>query len=152
MIERPVIGSTTLLTIVISMKGILTIPLLSSQCRYRSANKSQVIWRCYKSNCASRLRFDGIEYVKVTDHDHARNPEEIILMEFKSIINTGTTTSHYPPRLIIHEALVYINKNDGTAVLNYPSTQRIIERKRKQQDKPLPTPTSVIFLLLTNLE
>ena len=30
MIERPVIGSTTLLTIVISMKGIPIIPLLSS--------------------------------------------------------------------------------------------------------------------------
>ena len=36
----------------------------------------------------------------------------------------------------------YINKNDGTTVANYPSTQRTIERKRKQQDKPLPTPTS----------
>ena len=27
-------------------------------------------------------------------------------------------------------------------VSNYPSTQRTIERKRKQQDKPLPTSTS----------
>ena len=63
-------------------------------------------------------------------------------MEFKLIINTGATTSYDPPRRIIHEALLYINKNDGTAVPNYPSTQRTMERKRKQQDKSLPTPTS----------
>ena len=87
------------------------------------------------------LCFDGIEYVRVTDHAHAPNPEEIISMELKSIINTGVTISHDPPRRIIHEALLYINKNDGTALSNYPSTQRTIERKRKQQDKPLPTPT-----------
>ena len=116
--------------------------LLLDEYRYRCANKPKVIWRCCKNNCAGRLRFDGIEYFKVTDHVHASNPEEIILMEFKSIINTGETTSHDPPRRIIHEALLYINKNDETAVPIYPSTQCIIERKRKQQDKPLPTPTS----------
>ena len=86
------------------------------------------------------LRFDGIECVKVTDHAHAPNPEEIISMEFKLIINTSATTSHDLPR--IHEALLHINKNDGTVVPNYPSTQRIIERKRKQHDKPLPASTS----------
>ena len=61
-------------------------------------------------------------------------------MEFKLIINTSATTSHDPPR--IHEALLYISNNNGTVVSNYPPTQRIIERKRKQHDKSLPTPTS----------
>ena len=45
-----------------------------------------------------RLRFDRIEYVKVTDHAHTSSPKEIISMEFKSIINTGATTSHDLPR------------------------------------------------------
>ena len=110
--------------------------------RYHRSNKSQVIWCCCKNNYAGRLRFDGIEYVKVTDHAHAPNSEDIISMEFKSIINIGATTAHDPPRRIIHEALLCINKNDGTAVPNYLFTQRTIERKRKQQGKPLPTPTS----------
>ena len=35
-----------------------------------------------------------------------------------------------------------MNKNDETAVPNYSCTQCTIERKRKQQDTPLPTPTS----------
>ena len=111
--------------------------LLLDGYRYRHANKSQVIWRCCKNNYAGLLRFNGIEYVKVTDHAHAPNSGEII-----SIINTVATTSRDPYRRIIHELLLYINKNDGTAVPNYLSTQRTIERKRKQQDKPLPTPTS----------
>ena len=49
---------------------------------------------------------------------------------------------HHSPRWIIHEALLHINQNDGIAVPNYPPTQCPIDRKRKQQDKPLPTPTS----------
>ena len=78
-------------------------------------------------------------------------------MEFKSIINTGETTSHDPPRRITHEALlhVYTNQKYETAVPNYPSTQRTTKRKRKQQDKPLPTPTVLhlmICLFLVNLE
>ena len=105
--------------------------------RYRHANKSKVIWRCCKNNCASCARSDGIEYVKATGHVHAPNQEEIISMEFKSVINTGATISHDLPRRIIHEVLLYENNNDGSAVPNYPSTQRTIERKRKQQDKPL---------------
>ena len=63
---------------------------------YRRANKSQAIWVCCKNNCADRVHFDGIEYVRVTDHVHAPNPEEFISMEFKLIINTGATTSHNP--------------------------------------------------------
>ena len=53
------------------------------------------------------MHFDGIEYVKVTDHTHAPNPKEILSMEFKL---TDATTSHDPPRRIIHETLLYINK------------------------------------------
>ena len=60
-------------------------------------------------------------------------------MEFKSIINTGAILSHNPTRRIIHEALLYINQNDGTALPYHPFMQHKIERKRKQQDKPLPT-------------
>ena len=90
----------------------------------------------------ARACFDGIEYAKVTDHVHAPNPEKIISIKFKSIVNTGATTSHKLLRRIIHEALLYISKSNGTSVPNYPSTQRTVERKRKQQDKPLPTPTS----------
>ena len=72
--------------------------LLLSECRYRRANKSQVIWHCCENHCASRVRFDGIEYVKVTDYVHAPNPEEFISMKFKLIINTNATTSHDPSR------------------------------------------------------
>ena len=70
---------------------------LFDRCRCRRANKFQVIWGCCKYNCAGCLCFDGIEYVKVTDHVHAPNPEEFVSMEFKSIINTGTTLSHNSP-------------------------------------------------------
>ena len=72
--------------------------LLLNGYRYHRVNKSQVIWRCCKNNCAGRVRFNIIEYVKVTDHVHAPNPEEIISMEFRSIINTGATTSHGSPQ------------------------------------------------------
>ena len=85
--------------------------LLLDGYHYRRANKSQVVWRCFKNNCACGVRFDGIEYVKVTNHVHTPNPEEIISMKLKSIINTDATTPHDPSRRIIHEALLYVNKN-----------------------------------------
>ncbi len=87
--------------------------LLLSGYRYRRANKSEIIWRCCRNNCAGRVRFDGTEYIKVTDHVHAPNPEETISMEFKSNISSGATSSHDPPRRIIHQAFLNVNKNDG---------------------------------------
>ena len=75
-------------------------------------------------------------------------------MEFKSIINTSATISYDPSRRIIHGALLYINKSDGIFVPNYPSTQRTIERKKRnnkinhyQHQLYL-----MIFLFLMNLE
>ncbi|CAF5111642.1 unnamed protein product, partial [Rotaria magnacalcarata] len=58
----------------------------------------------------------------------------------KSNITSGATTSHDPPRRIIHQALLNVNKNNGSAVPNYSSNQRTIERRRKKQDIPIPTP------------
>ncbi|CAF5185451.1 unnamed protein product, partial [Rotaria sp. Silwood1] len=49
---------------------------------------------------------DGTGYIKVTDHLHAPNPEEIISVEFKSNISSGAAISHDPPRRIIHQALL----------------------------------------------
>jgi hypothetical protein len=71
--------------------------------------------------------------VLVTSHVHAPNPEETISMEFKSNITSGATTSHDPPGRIIHQALLNVNKNDGSAVPNYSSSQRTIEGKRKKR-------------------
>lgn len=122
--------------------------LLLSGYRYRRANKSQTIWRCCRNNCSGRVRFDGTEYIKVTDHVHAPNPEEIIAMEFKSNISSGATSSHDPPRRIIHQAFLNINKKDGSAVPNYSSAQRTIERKRKKEDLPLPRPASFNDILI----
>ena len=67
-----------------------------------------------RNNCAGRACFDGIEYVTVTDHVHTTNPEESTSMKFKSIINTDATSSYDPPQRIIHEALLYTNKNTCT--------------------------------------
>ncbi|CAF3471643.1 unnamed protein product [Rotaria sp. Silwood1] len=80
--------------------------LLLSGYHYRRANKSQIIWRCCRNDCAGRVRFDGTDYIKVTDHLHAPNPEETISVEFKSNISSGATISHDPPRRIIHQALL----------------------------------------------
>ena len=33
-----------------------------------------------------QVNFDGTQYIKITDHNHAPNPDEIIAMEFKSKI------------------------------------------------------------------
>ncbi|CAF4598316.1 unnamed protein product, partial [Rotaria sp. Silwood1] len=87
-------------------------------------------------------------HIKITDHLHAPNPEETISVEFKSNISSGATISHDPPRRIIHQALLNVNKNDASAVPNYSSAQRTIERKRKKQDLPLSRPTSFNDILI----
>ncbi|CAF4977855.1 unnamed protein product [Rotaria sp. Silwood1] len=83
-----------------------TAPYVGSGYRYRRANKSQIIWRCCRNDCAGRVRFDGTGYIKVTDHLHVPNPEETISVEFKSNISSGATISHDPSRRIIHQALL----------------------------------------------
>jgi len=108
---------------------------------YRRAKKSQIIWRCCRNKWSGRVRFDGTEYIKVTDHVHAP-------MEFKSNISSGATSSHDPPRRIIHQAFLSVYKKDGSAVPNYSSAQRTIERKRKKEYLPLPRPTSFNDILI----
>ncbi|CAF4653473.1 unnamed protein product, partial [Didymodactylos carnosus] len=78
--------------------------------RYRRANKSQVTWRCVKNNCSGRVTFDGTQYIKLTDHSHALNPDEIIAAEFKSKISERAITLHDPPRRIINEALLDVHE------------------------------------------
>lgn len=109
---------------------------------YRRAKTSQTNWRCGRNNCAGRVRFDDTQYIIVTEHNHAPNPEQMIANAFKSKISSGAVLSHDPPRRIINEALLNVDKHDGTAVPNYPSSQRTIERKRKRNDIALPSPTS----------
>jgi hypothetical protein len=115
---------------------------------YRRANKSQRICRCSKNNCAGRVTFDGDQYNTITEHVHAPNPEEIISAEFKSKITTCATTSHDPPRRIIHEVLLNVDKSDGAAVPTYHSSQRTIERTRKKNDIPLPRPQTYAEIVI----
>ena len=70
--------------------------LLLDGYRFRRANKSQVIWRCCKNDCAGRLHLDEIECVKVTDHVNTSNSEEIISGKFTPVINRDARTSHDP--------------------------------------------------------
>ncbi|CAF3602513.1 unnamed protein product [Rotaria socialis] len=116
--------------------------LLLDGFRYRRDRKSQTIWRCCRNDCGGRASFDGAIYIKVNDHIHAPNPEETIATEYKSKFVNSAITSHDPPRRIIHEVLLGISKEDGTAVPNYSSSQRTIQRKRKKKEMPLPRPKS----------
>ena len=78
--------------------------------RYGCANKSQATWCCVNDDCVGRVNFDGTQYIKISDHIHAPNPDEIIAMEFKSKVIERVVTSHDPPRRIIHEALLDITE------------------------------------------
>lgn len=109
---------------------------------YRRAKASETTWRCGRNNCAGRVCFNGTRYLTVTELNHAPNPEQTIANAFKSTITASAASSHDPPRRIINEALLEIDKHDGTAVPTYSSSQRTIERKRKRNDIALPTPTS----------
>ncbi|CAF4623355.1 unnamed protein product [Didymodactylos carnosus] len=116
--------------------------LLLDGFRYRRANNSQVTWRCVRNNCAGRVTFDGTQYIKLTDQNHAPNPDEIIAAEFKSKISERAITFDDPPRRIINEALLNIHTDDGTTIPSYTSSQRTIERNHKRNGIPLPRPTS----------
>ncbi|CAF3399694.1 unnamed protein product [Rotaria socialis] len=124
--------------------------LLLDGFRYRSANKSESIWRCYKNSSAGRVRFDSLQYLKVTDHVHAPCPEESIAIEFKSKIVDSAVASYYPPRRIINEALTIVSKENGVAVPSYTSSQRTIERKRRKKDLPLPRPKSFGEIMISD--
>ncbi|CAF3132612.1 unnamed protein product [Rotaria sp. Silwood2] len=115
--------------------------LLLDGYRYRHTNKSLINWRCVKHNCNGSAMFDGAQYVKLNDHIHPPNPDEVIAAEFKSKIQQRATTSHDPPRRIIHEALLNVHKDDALALPSYAASQRLIGRKRKKNNISLPNPT-----------
>ena len=76
MVVRPVIGSTTLLTIVISTKGILIIPLLSSHTvpTVKHGSESVACWRCYLSSGVGSSAFidgnmTGYAYRDILDYN-----------------------------------------------------------------------------------
>ncbi|CAF2997181.1 unnamed protein product [Rotaria sp. Silwood2] len=115
--------------------------LLLDGYRYRHTNKSLINWRCVKHNCNGSAMFDGAQYVKLNDHIHPPNPDEVIAAEFKSKIQQRATTSYDPPRRIIHEALLNVHKDDALALPSYAASQRLIGRKRKKNNISLPNPT-----------
>ncbi|CAM4809046.1 unnamed protein product [Rotaria magnacalcarata] len=67
-------------------------------------------------------------------------------MEFKSNISSRRVSSHDPLRRILYEAFLNVNRKDGSAVRNYSSAQRAIERK--PEDLPLLRPTSFNDILI----
>ncbi|CAF4336433.1 unnamed protein product [Rotaria sp. Silwood2] len=115
--------------------------LLLDGYRYRHTNKSLINWRCVKHNCNGSAMFDGAQYVKLNDHIHPPNPDEVIAAEFKSKIQQRATTSYDPPRRIIHEALLNVHKDDALVLPSYAASQRLIGRKRKKNNISLPNPT-----------
>ena len=80
--------------------------------------------------------------IKLMDHTHAPNADEVIAAQFKSKIIERATTSHDPPRRIIHEALLNVDKEDATALPGYTASQRTIGCRHKANDIPLSSPTS----------
>ena len=109
---------------------------------YRRAKPSLSAWRCGRNDCPGRVRSDETKYIVVTHHNHAPDRDQMIANEFKSKITHHAVISHDPPRRIIHEALLTIEQDDEAAVPSYSSSQRTIQRKRKKNDIPLPTPSS----------
>ena len=111
---------------------------------YRRAAPSSSVCRCGRNDCPGRVRPGPGEtqYILTTHHIHAPNPEQTIANEFKSKIVHHAMISHDAPRRIIHEVLLSVDQNDGTAVPNYSASQRTIQRKRKKNDIALPTPSS----------
>ncbi len=86
------------------------------------------------NDCAGRVTFNNMEYVKLTDHNHVPNPDELILIEFKAKVNKRAEASTGAPRKIIHEALLDVHPADAAPITNYNSAQRTIERKCQQND------------------
>ncbi|CAF1111612.1 unnamed protein product [Adineta ricciae] len=84
----------------------------------------------------------GTEYVTLTEHNYASNPDEITYVEFKSKINVHAISSNDVPRRIIRRALLEVDLNDASAVPNYKNAQCLVEPKRKKNAIPLSTPTT----------
>ncbi|CAF0992510.1 unnamed protein product [Didymodactylos carnosus] len=83
--------------------------------RFRRANKTQSTWCYVRNNFADRVTFDNPQYIKVTDHKHAPNPDEMIAMKLKSEIIECTATSKDPLIMVekLQAALVKITKRSA---------------------------------------
>ena len=109
--------------------------------RYHHSKKSLIYWRCVKNNCDKRAMFNGTQYVKLNNHMHPPNPDEVIAAEFKWKVQQHATTSHDLSGRIIHEALLNVHKDDAFALPSYAASQHLTGTKRKKSSIPFPNPT-----------
>jgi hypothetical protein len=61
------------------------------------------------NNCAGRVTLNNMKLVKLIDHNHVPNPEELISIELRAKINKRAETSADAPQKIIHEALLDVH-------------------------------------------
>ncbi|CAF4453849.1 unnamed protein product, partial [Didymodactylos carnosus] len=120
--------------------------LLCDGYRYRR-DKSR--WRCVNAHCIGRAGVTQLGFYQLaSSHTHAPNPEDVAKARYNHEIRQRTKQSHDPPRTIISDARMNVSAEAAASIPQYTTTQRAIERIRKENDVARPTPTTFADIVL----
>ncbi|CAF1464818.1 unnamed protein product [Didymodactylos carnosus] len=114
--------------------------------RYRR-DKSQ--WRWVNAHCTGRAGVTQQGFCQLaSSHTHASNPEDVAKARYNHEIRERAKQSHDPPRTIISDARMNVSVKAAASIPQYTTTQRAIERTRKENDVARPTPTTFANIVL----
>ncbi|CAF4496803.1 unnamed protein product, partial [Didymodactylos carnosus] len=120
--------------------------LLCDGYRYRR-DKSR--WRCVNAHCIGRAGVTQLGFYQLaSSHTHAPNPEDVAKARYNHEIRQRAKQSHDPPRNIISDARMNVSAEAAASIPQYTTTQRAIERIRKENDVARPTPTTFADIVL----
>ena len=76
-------------------------------------------------------------------HDHVLIPAKIEMKQSLSEVRRRSSQSRDTPRLIIQETQATLSEEAVAELPSYSSVQRIIQRKRKHDNVPIPNPATL---------
>ena len=100
--------------------------------------------QCLEKSCSGRIKknIDGV-IVKMTDHTRAPNIPKIYAERRKFLIRDRASNTMEKPRQVIMQCTSGLSAEAASIMPKYTARQRTIERKRKREEVPLPTPRSL---------
>ena len=95
-----------------------------------------------EKKCRGQIHVMNNDIEITGNHDHVPNPAKIEMKQSLSEVRRRSSQSRDTPRLIIQETQATLSEEAVAELPSYSSVQRMIQRKRKHDNVPIPNPAT----------
>ena len=96
-----------------------------------------------EKKCRGQIHVMNNDIEITGNHDHVPNPAKIEMKLSLSEVRRSSSQSRDTPRLIIQETQAELSEEAVAELPSYSSVQRMIQRKRKYDNVPIPNPATL---------